>query len=278
MKNRIFFIALLAMSVYSGNLLSMIIPNTLRNLNNRCTNEWVQNQGDPNAPTQAVTVDPCSNIISLGTGGSQNSQTYLGGGTGVWFNTVLNACNYYSPGIEQVYSFTPAVTGNYSIAVTSATGSFVNYMWRTGSCSPTGWSCIANVNTPGTYGSLAWTAGTTYYILLDDITTSASEHTFFIFLNPCDAVTSIGGTGSGYQLTYNGGGTGVWFTTTDTPCGFTCPGKEKLFSFVPSITGRYSVTVIAASGGVDYMWNTTCSAIGWNLSVISIQPEPTVLL
>ncbi|MDD4555272.1 MAG: T9SS type A sorting domain-containing protein [Bacteroidales bacterium] len=264
MKNRIFFIALLAMIVYSGNLLSMIIPDGIRNLNDRHADGWLQRQSDPSAPVKQVTVDPCSNIISLGTGGSQNLQTYLGGGTGVWFNTVLNACNYYSPGIEQVYSFTPAVTGNYSIAVTSATGSFVNYMWRTGSCSPTGWSCIANVNTPGTYGSLAWTAGTTYYILLDDITTSASEHTFFIFLNPCDAVTSIGGTGSGYQQTYNGGGTGVWFTTTDTPCGFTCPGKEKLFSFVPATTGRYSVTLTAASGGVDYMWNTTCSAIGWN--------------
>jgi len=264
MKNRIFFIALLATIVYSGNLLSMIIPDGIRNLNDRHADGWLQRQSDPKAPVKQVTVDPCSNIISLGTGGSQNSQTYLGEGTGVWFNTVLNACNYYSPGIEQVYSFTPAVTGNYSIAVTSATGSFVNYMWQAGSCSPTGWSCIANVNTPGTYGSLAWTAGTAYYILLDDITTNASEHTFFIFLNPCDAVTSIGGTGSGYQQTYNGGGTGVWFTNTDTPCGFTCPGKEKLFSFVPSITGRYSVTVTAASGGVDYMWNTICSAIGWN--------------
>jgi len=221
---------------------------------------------------QSMTPNPCSNIISLGTGGSQNSKTYWGGGIGEWFNTTLNPCNYYTPGIEQVYSFTPLVTGQYSIMVTTADGSFVSYMWKASSCSSSGWSCIANINTPGTYGSLALTAGTTYYILLDDINSTEGEHTFFISQNPCDNITVVGGTGPGYLQTYPGGGIGVWYTTSSTPCGSACPGQEKIFSFSPSISGLYSLVVTATSGNAYYMWQSDCSVAGWNCC--SYVPSP----
>ncbi len=212
---------------------------------------------------QSTTPNPCSNIISLGTGGSQNSKTYWGGGEGEWFNTTLNPCNYYTPGIEQVYSFTPSVSGIYSIMVTAASGSFVSYMWKASSCSSSGWNCIANINTPGTYGSLTMTAGTTYYILLDDINSDEGEHTFFISQNPCDDITAIGGTGPGYLQTYPGGGNGVWFTSNSTPCGTTCPGQEKIFSFTPATSGLYSIVVTTSTGNACYMWQSDCSVAGW---------------
>jgi len=70
-------------------------------------------------------------------------------------------------------------TGIYSIQVTAATG-YVDYLWKSGSCSPEGWNCLADVSSPGQHGSVAWTEGTTYYILLDDENSIAGAHTFYI--------------------------------------------------------------------------------------------------
>ncbi len=82
-------------------------------------------------------------------------------------------------GGERVYSFTAPTTGIYSIQVTSASG-YVDYMWKAGICNSTGWECIDDISVPGKYGSMSWTAGTTYYILLDDENTTAGSHTFYI--------------------------------------------------------------------------------------------------
>ncbi len=212
---------------------------------------------------QDYTPNPCSNIISLGGGGTANSKTYWGGGEGVWFTSTSNPCNYTTPGIEQIYSFVAPVTGIYTIGVTTATG-YVDYLWKTSSCSSSGWNCIDDINSPGTYGLMSWVAGTTYYILLDDEDSDEAEHTFYVFLNPCQNMTTIGGTGSGYTQNYSGGGYGAWYTTTLSPCGFTCEGREKIYSFEPSASGYYSVVVTAASGYVDYMWkSSSCSSSGW---------------
>ena len=53
-------------------------------------------------------------------------------------------------------------------------------MWKPTSCASTGWTCIGNINTAGQYGSMSLTAGTTYYILLDDENSTIGTHTFYI--------------------------------------------------------------------------------------------------
>jgi hypothetical protein len=127
---------------------------------------------------QAIT-DPCATIFTIGGCGSGYAQTYTGGGTGVWFNTSNNPCGYPTPGIEQIYSFVAPTTGTYSIQVTAASG-YVDYLWKTSSCSSSGWTCIDDINTTGQFGAMSWTAGTTYYILLDDENSTAGTHTFYI--------------------------------------------------------------------------------------------------
>ncbi len=212
---------------------------------------------------QAITPNPCDDIISLGGGGSVNSKTYWGGGVGVWYNSTVNACGFSSPGIEQIYSFVAPVTGYYSIQVTNA-NTWVDYMWKTGACNNSGWTCIDDIASAGTYGSMYWTAGTTYYLLLDDEDNTESAHTFFVFLNPCLNVTSIGGTGAGWAYSYTGGGNGAWNTSTNSACGWTCPGREKIYSFVAPQSGLYSFVVTAAGGFVDYMWKSgSCASTGW---------------
>jgi hypothetical protein len=122
---------------------------------------------------------PCDNVTSIGGCGSGFSQTYTGGGSGVWFTGTFNPCGYMSPGVEKIYSFIAPETGRYSIQVTAASG-YVDYMWKSSSCSSAGWSCIDDIMSPGNYGLLSWTAGNTYYILLDDEDGITGTHTFYI--------------------------------------------------------------------------------------------------
>jgi hypothetical protein len=122
---------------------------------------------------------PCASVYTIGGVGAGNSQSYPGGGTGVWFNSSANACNYDSPGIERIYSFVAPFTGTYNLQVTSASG-WVIYMWKEASCSPYDWNCLQAIASPGSYGSFSWTAGHTYSILLDDYDNTAGTHTFYI--------------------------------------------------------------------------------------------------
>ena len=207
--------------------------------------------------------NPCSDIVSIGGCGAANTQTFNVSGTGSWYTSTNNPCGVISDGVEQVYSFVAPLTGTYSIEVTSTDGTFVSYMWKSGSCSSSGWTCIDDLLSTGTYGLMSMTGGSTYYILLDDRYTYATTHSFYIFYNPCQSITTISGTGPGNSKTYNGGGNGVWYTSSSSPCGYSCPGMERVYSFVPATTGLYNVVVTAASSWVDYMWKTTCASTGW---------------
>ena len=93
-----------------------------------------------------------------------------------------NNCGFSTPGAEKIYSFTPTVTGIHTLQVTATDGTFIDYFYKdaSGSCSSTGWTCIDDISslTSTTFGPL--TAGTTYLILLDDETMTATTHTFRI--------------------------------------------------------------------------------------------------
>ncbi|MEI7980793.1 MAG: hypothetical protein WCI71_04010 [Bacteroidota bacterium] len=125
------------------------------------------------------TYDPCASISSIGGCGSSYSKTYTGGGTGAWFTSTVNPCYFETPGEEKIYSFVAPASGTYSIQVTAASG-YVDYLWKTGYCSSSGWNCIDDINSTGQFGSMSWNAGTTYYILLDDKDNSSGPHTFYI--------------------------------------------------------------------------------------------------
>lgn len=216
------------------------------------------------APTDPV----CANITAISACGPSNAQNYTGGGTGSWNTSTVSSCGFMAPGVEKIFSYVAPSTGVYSIQVTAATG-YVDYQWKSNSCGSTGWTCISNITTPGAYGSMSWTAGTTYYILLDDENSTVGTHTFYIncpaITGPCASITSISACGVAGAQTYTGGGNGVWNTTTNSACAYLTPGLEKIYSFVAPTTGIYSIQVTAASGWVDYQWQTTsCAETGWN--------------
>ncbi len=120
---------------------------------------------------------PCASILNIGGCGQSIGATMSGAGS--WN---INACGWTTNGVESVFSFTPTSSGVHSIDVTSATGGFVDFFWKpaSGGCNNTGWNCIDDISLTGNYGAMNWTAGVTYYILLDPEGTGAYDFTFNI--------------------------------------------------------------------------------------------------
>ncbi len=131
---------------------------------------------------------PCASITPI-TGCGTAMSTSLSG-TGLWPST---PCWSSSPGVESIFSFTATASGIHTLNVLSASGGWVDFAWKlaSGGCSQTGWTCIDDVLSPGSYGSMNWVAGQTYYILLDPETTSLVNFTFRIDCpNPTGPVTA----------------------------------------------------------------------------------------
>lgn len=137
--------------------------------------------------------NPCDDIVTIPQ--CNTPQTVTLGGQGIVDFNFTGPCLYDLPGAEQLYSFTPSVTGVHNIVVSSATGtSFLDYLYKPASmgCDSVGWNCVSDVTAAGTYGGLPLVAGTEYYILVDNEFSDSETQTFFIEC-PC-SYTSGGNT------------------------------------------------------------------------------------
>lgn len=120
-------------------------------------------------------IGACGSVTNIASCGTSTTVT-SGGGSGNWNN---QECGSGTPGVEKIFSFTPSTTAAYYLVITSAS-SYMTYAYQAGTCQSTGWTCMARPNAPGTYGPFNWTAGVTYYILVDDEDASSSTDVFYI--------------------------------------------------------------------------------------------------
>lgn len=135
--------------------------------------------------------DPCEDIVTIPSCGAPQTVTAEEGfGVVDWqFNT---GCGFTTFGKEQLYSFTPSVSGVHTLDVTAATGtSFLDYMYKpaTLGCDTLNWTCLGDANAPESYG-MNLTAGIEYLILVDNEFIDAETQTFQITC-PC-SYTSLG--------------------------------------------------------------------------------------
>ena len=131
--------------------------------------------------------DPWDQIIPIGGCGSAHTHTFKGGDMGSW---TAGICDWSTPGKEQIYSFIPPESGNYSIKVTSVNG-YIDCGWKKSYYGKHGWNCIGEIYKPGKYGAMSWNAGETYYILLDDEDIAPDNFQFHIQLLDPTSSTEI---------------------------------------------------------------------------------------
>jgi len=120
--------------------------------------------------------DPCSQEHLIGGTGPDHTLDFTGGGLGAW-NPGL--CGSETPGLEQLYSFTPPDTGVYEIVVVSASGS-ASCVWQTEACTESGWNCLSLIDSEGNFGKLKLDAGNLCYLLFDDTDTAMTELRFYV--------------------------------------------------------------------------------------------------
>ena len=133
--------------------------------------------------TGAVVYNPCTTIPVIAACAT-NVTTTFAASAGAW-NPIVGSANpstfenwYACPGQEKLYSFTPTITGMYQLnMVTHPATTFTDFGFKpvaSGGCANNNWTFINDMFGVGTsvpFGPL--TAGTAYYILIDEEATVA---------------------------------------------------------------------------------------------------------
>ena len=207
----------------------------------------------------APAVDPCNSITALSC--ANNSGSFSLSGSGAWNGL---GGPWSTPGEEQVFSFTPVLSGSHDIAITNSSY-YVDLYVKAGSCGSTGWTYIDDISSFGTgTNSVTLTAGVQYFFLIDDENTSASSGTITVTCatpvnDPCNSITPIASCGSSASFSLSGGGAwnglgGPWST----------PGEEAVYSFTPTISGAYPIVVTNSGYYVDLLYKaSSCGSTGW---------------
>jgi hypothetical protein len=192
----------------------------------------------------SVPYNPCTSISNIATCGSANSVTIPAGAGGY----SPSSCGWTTPGVERIYTFTPASTGNFTITQTSSFG-FIDYQFKPVSlgCSSSGWTCIDDLSGAGTSPSFTLIAGTQYYILLDPEVTTGGSVNFTINCptppitndEPCNAIALTVNTTCNYS-TYTNSGAAASAGIPDPGCA-SYSGGDVWFSAVVPAAGVLTV-------------------------------------
>ena len=206
--------------------------------------------------------DACSSLTSIVCGTPVHSVHPAG--LGEYYTGICD-----SDGRENIFSFTPTVTGTYTLSTSASSTGYMNYSYKVAAaCDGTGWTCL-DIHTGNDYfiiGNLA--AGTTYYLMLDAYSGGDGDHTFVIDCytpyEPCLNPISIDcGTIVSALLP---SGLGAFSNTT---CEFyNNMGKELIYEFTPGATGIYTIDISNTNFqtfGVTYKKASLgCNQNGWN--------------
>ena len=228
-----------------------------------------------------VIYNPCASIPTIVCSTPVIATT---SGAGVWD---VDSCGFTTPGRELVYSFTPADTGTYYLLVTSASGGYVDYFYKSDNdgCDDAAWNCIDDINSP-TFTILdTLYGGSTYYLLLDPEVTTSVTQTFqincladtFPFC-PVLYTSPANGTNTGCP---NSNQTLNWPVSPDATSYDVYFGTSTTPPFVANTVGTSYVTGILGAG--TYYWqirprNSSGPASGcpiWSFSKVDNTP-PTI--
>lgn len=143
---------------------------------------------------------PCDNAITMTCGRSYSGTLSTSGSWGSY-----PGCGYNEPGGEMVYAFTPAQTDVYTFSTTTNSGDPDFFLMS--SCGNTGTNIIGSCWSSGNQ-TVSLTAGTTYYLVVDNYS-SSSTASFSVEVSCPSSPTMDGCTnytvGTGSSCTYANG-------------------------------------------------------------------------
>lgn len=148
-------------------------------------NTCYKTPGSSSAVTTASAASPCASTIVM-TCGTTYSNTLLPTGSD-W--TTYTGCSYSEPGDEQVYSFTPATTCDYTFTTTTTTGDPDFFLMST--CGTSGTNVYGSCWSSGNI-TVALTAGVTYYLIVDNYSSSGNAAYSLSVSCPCSATPNAG--------------------------------------------------------------------------------------
>ncbi|MDI1316567.1 hypothetical protein [Flavobacterium sp.] len=209
---------------------------------------------------------PCISITNIATCGTALNKTIVSG-NGVYSPS---ACGWTTPGLEVIYSFTPAATGVYSINQTSSyTTIDYQFMAASTGCGPTGWTCIDDLFGSSISAGFTLTAGIQYYILLDPESSVGGNVSFMISCplppltnDECAGAISLPVNSLCSYSTYTNTGATPSIGMTAPACG-NYSGGDVWFSVVVPATGE--ITVDLQGGGITdsgmAFYSGTCGSL-----------------
>ncbi len=254
--------------------------------NSTCSSAWVSGN--------VSTTPDCANgtVLSCAT----DATVTIPAGSGVWSfsgTTPNNSCGFATPGLERIYRFTPTSSGTHTLTVSSVTTGYIDYFWKASSagCNNTGWNCYNDVgaaaNPVTADATMNLTAGTEYYILLDDEdASSTTTHTFRINC-PCSG-SPTAGTPPSNPTICSGATTTLTVAGAATGLGISYQWEEwNGTAWVNAVGGSGATTTAyttpALSAAKQYHLKVTCSGSGLSATTspdntVNITPAPTVTI
>lgn len=208
---------------------------------------------------------------------TSGAQTTCGKGDDLTSSNVPNICgssSYYG-GEDVVYSFTPTVSGQISISMTSS-GSYTGLMLYQG-CPLSGGTCVTYTQSSSGNKNLTCvsvTAGQVYYLVID-VYPTPNCNPYNISISAVTPVPSgcacIGSIVSIASLPYSSGaqttcgsGNDVTSGNVTNVCGSTIyyTGEDVVYSFTPTATGQITITLNSSGSYTGLMLYKGCPSSG----------------
>lgn len=201
-------------------------------------------QGNIKIDCPAPPVNPCLSITNLSCGGLNNF-------------TLAATSGYLplQPGREKIYSYTPTSTGNHTLTLNHASAGSISLYLAPTCNGGTAWSNVATI-TSNSIISLPLSSGATQYFLIDDNDILGSEFSITLECAAADPCLNITPILCESPISFSlAPGQGAW--------NITGPGNEKVYSFTPSLTGQYTLS-LANTGQINLFSAAACSPSGWS--------------
>jgi hypothetical protein len=226
------------------------------------TSSWVGPLVFTTASIPPPANDNCSGAINMSCGGQVTVNTA---------NATTDAIGNTTCG---TFISTPGVwyqiAGNgqdMTVSTVGLTSTDTKLMVYSGSCA--GLTCVGGSDDfSGLQSQVSWSSvsGTTYYVLAATFSGTGSfpvSLTCTTPYNPCSNISSIANCGVAANVNIPSGN-GSWNSFGGL---YSTPGKEQLFSYTPSITASYEITVTNnSSGWIDLFYKASssgCNNTGW---------------